>query len=459
MQRCLKCGRTYDNDTQKFCTHDGGRLAPDDQAARGQAPTAYDLPSGGLEHYDPEKTVQRMPDLNKTVMSTPTSEIRKDTGPTSTPPPPIQSAPTYQPLSQPPPSTPPTENPTIAFNPSQPFSQQLPPQQQSAQQPPQYYQPQAAPPPYVQPEPPTYQAPYAPAAPPMQQQPTHVAQTPPAATPRAGKKSRLPLIIAVVVILLAGAAAAWYFLIYKKGSASANSNASTANANSTTTTNENTSANNNATANDNSNTTANTNANTNTTSPSQPPPPNSTQFVNSKAHLDGKLAEKYSDFSFYYPNTWQFDPKSGVPGASNFVKVERRLPPDFTQENFAVSWYDSQGTLALDQENVFPKLIKNLEDRLAKSYPEFKVLSEGPATINNLNGYELRFQSVSRGTEKGDITLWGWVVFLPPGKEGESNGLQLLMLSTSLAPEIKSASDVGVKGELPIILNSFKVGS
>jgi hypothetical protein len=253
------------------------------------------------------------------------------------------------------------------------------------------------------------------------------------------------------VVLLVGGAAAWYFLIYKKGNTTTNgnSNSNVANANA----NANASAN----ANDNSNTSANANT-ASTPPPPQPPPPNSTQFVNSRSNLDGKLAEKYSDFSFYYPNTWERDPKSGTAGASNFVRVERRLPPDFTQENFAVSWYDSQGTLEADQEKVFPKLVESLKAKLSKAYPEFKVLSEGGTTINALNGYELRFQSVSRGTEKGDITLWGWVVFLPPGKEGETNGLQLLMLTTSLAPELKSAEDVGVKGELSMILNSFRIG-
>jgi hypothetical protein len=301
-------------------------------------------------------------------------------------------------------------------------------------------------------QPPPHQPQYAPAPPQQQQQ--RAPQSPAAVR---GKSSRVPLIIGLVVILLAGAAAAWYFLIYKKNNAGANANTNSTNTNSNTTANSNTDANGNANANDNSNTTAN--ANTASTPSPQPPPPNSMQFVNSKANLDGKLAEKYSDFSFYYPNTWQRDPKSGVAGASNFVRVERRLPPDFTQENFTVSWYDSQGTLEADQENVFPKLAKSLEDKLSKSYPEFKVLSEGGTTINALHGYEIRFQSVSRGTEKGDITLWGWVVFLPPGKEGATNGLQLLMLTTSLAPELKSASDVGVKGELPMILNSFKMGN
>jgi hypothetical protein len=433
MQRCPKCGRTYEHDTQKFCTHDGGRLAPDDPAV---APTTYDLNQGTLtDAYDPEVTVTRLPDLNKTVASAPTSEIRsKETGPATTPP-----ASPYQP----PPPTPPapqTQQPTVAFN------QPPPPQQQQ-----QFYQPPppAQPPPAQAPMPPPQQQQqqYAPAQLPQQQR---AAQAPAAAR----KSSRLPLIIGLVVVLLVGGAAAWYFLIYKKGNATANANSNSNVANSSA--NANVTAN----ANDNSNTNTNTSANANTTSTPtpQPPPPNSTQFVNSRSNLDGKLAEKYSDFSFYYPNTWERDPKSGVAGASNFVRVERRLPPDFTQENFTVSWYDSQGTLETDQEKVFPKLVESLKARLSKAYPEFKVLSEGGTTINTLNGYELRFQSVSRGTEKGDITLWGWVVFLPPGKEGKTNGLQLLMLTTSLAPELESASDVGVKGELPMILNSFRMG-
>jgi cytoskeletal protein RodZ len=420
MRKCPKCGRTYENDTQKFCTHDGGRLELDNQLASAQAPTTYDLNQATLaDPHDPEATVTRMPDLNKTIMSAPTSEIRsKDTGPAV--PPPLPASPPQQ--------------PTIAFN--QPPPTPTAPPQQYYPQPPQAQQPSAQ-----LPTPPQqYQQQYAPAQLPQQ----HGAQS-----TAARKGSKLPLIIGLVVILLAGGAAAWYFLIYKRGStggANANSNVANANAN----------ANVSANTNDNSNTSANTN--TASTPTPQPPPPNATQFVNSRANLDGKLAEKYSDFSFYYPNTWERDPKSGVAGAGNFVRVERRLPPDFTQENFAVSWYDSRGTLEADREKVFPKLAESMKAKLSKAYPEFEVLSEGETTINALNGYELRFQSVSRGTEKGDITLWGWVVFLPPGKEGETNGLQLLMLTTSLAPELKSAEDVGVKGELPVILDSFKMG-
>src|SRR5437899_539886 len=75
--------------------------------------------------------------------------------------------------------------------------------------------------------------------------------------------------------------------------------------------------------------------------PPYQPPADAVQFVNTNKNLDGKLAEHYVDFSFYFPERWVKDPKSGVAGSSNFVKVERRLPPDFTQENFAVGWYSS----------------------------------------------------------------------------------------------------------------------
>ncbi len=446
MLHCPKCGRTYETDTQKFCTHDGGRLAQDNQPAGDEAPTAYDLGQTVLnDPFDPEATVLR-PDLNKTVTSLPTAEIRpRGTGPAPQPPPTTP----YQPE---PPVPPPAREsqPTVAFNQSPPVP---PPVQQPPTQPPpqqqqqQYYQPaQQQPAPTINaPMPPPMAQPpqqYAPA----QQQYQHPAQ--PAAV-KGQKSSRTPLIIGLVVLVLLGGAAAWYFLIYKKGEAGASGNANVANQNA----NANVSAN----SNDNSNTSAN--ANTNTLPPPSPPPPNSTEFVNESASLDGKLAENYSDFSFYYPDTWEKDPKMGIAGASNFVRVERRLPPDFTQENFTVSWYESKGTFETDSQDVFPKLVESSKNRFSKAYPEFEVISEGETTVNGVKGYEFRFQSVSRETEKGDITLWGRVIFLPPGAEGKKNGIQLLMLTTSLAPELKSADDVGVSGELPVILNSFRMGS
>ena len=187
------------------------------------------------------------------------------------------------------------------------------------------------------------------------------------------------------------------------------------------------------------------------------PPPNTVQFENSNANLDGKLAEHYFDFSFYYPKSWQRDPKAGVSGAANFVKVERSLPPSFTQENFAVGWYTSTGTFDGDRQN-FPLRVEEYSAALAKAFDEYKKVSEGPTKINSLDGYEFRWEGISKGTEKGDIHLWGRVVFLPTGNEGDTTGATLLMLSTSLAPELSSVEDIGQKGEATVILDSFRFG-
>ena len=39
-----------------------------------------------------------------------------------------------------------------------------------------------------------------------------------------------------------------------------------------------------------------------------------------------------------------------------------------------------------------------------------------------------------------------------------TKGVTLYMITSSLAPELQSIDDVGVKGELPMILNSFTLG-
>ncbi len=210
--------------------------------------------------------------------------------------------------------------------------------------------------------------------------------------------------------------------------------------------------------NTNSNTNTSTNTNTNTNEKTEVPfvpPPGTTKFANSTANLDGKLAEHYIEFTFYYPEGWQPDKKAGVAVFSNFVKVERRLPPDFTQENFAVGWYTSKGSFEADNPT-FPRLVELLGTSLAKSFPEYRKVSEGPTKVNSLDGYEFRFVSLSKGTEKGDVQVWGRVIFLPTGIEGQTAGATLIMLATSLAPELSGVEDVGVKGEMPVILESFR---
>ncbi len=187
------------------------------------------------------------------------------------------------------------------------------------------------------------------------------------------------------------------------------------------------------------------------------PPPNTVQFENSNTNLDGKLAEHYFDFSFYYPKTWQLDPKAGVSGATNFVKVERSLPPDLPKRiSLSVGIRAAARSAATRQS--FPQVVEQFSAALAKAFPEYRKISQGPTKVNSMDAYEFRWEGLSQGTDKGDIHLWGRVVFLPTGKEGDTAGATLSMLSTSLAPELSSVEDIGEKGEATVILDSFRFG-
>jgi hypothetical protein len=192
-----------------------------------------------------------------------------------------------------------------------------------------------------------------------------------------------------------------------------------------------------------------------TPKPTQPiiVPSNTTLFVNSKSNLSGKLAAAYVDFSFYYPNNWRSDPAAGVPGARNFVKVERRLPWDMTQESFAVGYYEYDH----DHPEKRTQQVTDLSAALANQIPEYRKVSENFTEVGIYQGYEFRFEGMSRNTQQGDIRIWGRTILLPPADEGR-NGLTLLILATSMAPELKSLNDVGERGEMRTILQSFRFG-
>ena len=416
MKSCPKCNRTFPDEGQKFCTFDGGLLiAPQtfdpnatiratsiDLTAPSERPTSRDLPDPNatiIENYPATVALPRNtgPTTGQTGATSNTSDIARPATPPPAPPPPPPVTPPPPPVSTTPPPPPPAAEPSRA----------------------------------------TTGEIAAPAVAPSAPLP-----------PVAKKKSKLPWIIAGVLLflLLGGAALAGVFFFVIKPRldemSAHNTNRPVENTNVSTPTPA---------------STVSTPTPAPTVADNYVPPPGAVQFVNSKDKLDGALAEHYFDFSFYYPKTWQSDPKAGVAGAANFVKVERRIPPDFTQENFVVRWYPSSGTLAGDLATL-PQKADEFSASLAKSFPEYRKVSAGATKVNSMDAYEFRWEGVSKGTEKGDLKLWGRVIFLPTGKEGDTTGAILSMFTTSLAPELSSVEDVGEHGEAPVILESFRFG-
>jgi hypothetical protein len=411
MKSCPKCNRTFPDEGQKFCTFDGGLLI---------APQTFDpnatIRATSIDLNAPSElpTSRDLPDPNATIMESypATVALPRNTGPTTAP---AGASNTSDIARQPPPP---------------PVTPTTPPPQ---------------PPPAVEPPHVTTGEIRAPQPAPVVAAPAPSAPLPQPAA--AQKKSKLPWIIAGVLLFLllgGGALAGVFFFVIKprldEMAAERNTERRVENTNVSTP----------APA-------SSVEAPSPTPEDTFVPPSGAVEFANSNDNLDGKLAEHYFDFSFYYPESWARDPKAGIPGASNFVGVARSLPKDFTQESFAVSWYTSTGTFEGDLPS-YPKRVEEYSNSLAKRIPEYKKVSEGPTRINSMQGYEFRWEGLSRGTEHGDLQLWGRVVFLPTGTEGDTTGATLTMLATSLAGELSSVEDVGERGQAPVILDSFRFG-
>src|SRR2546421_7111449 len=408
MKQCPACNRTYANDKQKFCTQDGTVLVDAHSASAGQGETvridsaelddeitkaiSQGLPRTTGSGFDPYKTTVSSPAETSAVPTPKTESVAPQAQATSPSPPPIASVPL----------------PTVV---------------------------------------PSDQAPAA-AAPVAPQPAASSAAAVASSSGPAKKRSRLPLILGILVVLLllgAGVIVAGYFFVLKpmleaKRGAIVEPRGPQPTPVLVTT------------------------PDIGKTKPEVPkievppysPPAGALQFVNSNANLTGKLAEHYVDFSFYYPKHWQKDPKSGVAGATNFVQVERSLPPNYTQENFAVGWYSSAGSAEADR-SVFSRLAENLSAKFEKTIDNYRKVSEQETKVGPYDAYEFRFQGRSQPTDRGQFEIWGVAVFVPPVNGGK-DGVTLLMLATSLAPELRSVNDVGVKGDLPMMLESFRFG-
>jgi hypothetical protein len=549
MVRCPKCNRTYENDSQKFCTRDGGRLMPVEAEAQSFDPNATMV--AGAEPFNPNATVMQPEpcvsqpsfDPNATILS-PTPSMppqdysaQQDFPTMASIPPPEQSQPieaayisqpsmpsqattediTPSPFSQSQPSIPsqPQGTPSqplpipmpARYDPTAPTSADLtlpsnvtpPPSQPSgdlgqstfplsSSQPSTdfgYRTAENVPPPnYSQGMPARAsadlqmppgmdmqtQAPASQSAQPYRTTSTGELTTPPVRIPAvqtpvaipqshtiavAQKKSSKKMLFlglgAVILSLLVIVAAAGVFVVTQRPewiglgkNKDENRNTSIDENKNTNTTNTNANVNN-----SNADENKNTNDNTDTTST---PPLGTKPFVNRSSDLSGDLASHFVPFSFNYPENWDV-----TTGKGYFIEVTRKLPDGFQQENVSVSYYESKGTLDADRADI-PTLVQKYSTQLAPFFPGYQKVSEGETNINGLIGYEFRFRGLIHNQEKGDVKVYGRHIFLPPGKEGEKDGVRLILYGTSLAPELQSMDDFSVKGQLPVVLNSFKMG-
>ncbi len=202
-----------------------------------------------------------------------------------------------------------------------------------------------------------------------------------------------------------------------------------------------------------------------------PPPPrkivqpeNTKFFENSKENLSKELLKYYRNFTLYYPETWKrnkFD-KERNKVDDKFIDISKNGADGIPLEMFMVSYYESNGTFELDKD-MFPEIVnKASEDIKSSPLPNFELIGQGMVNLNKTEdyegwkAYEMKFQGEGTALNGDKIKLWGRHFYIPPARPNVKNGLVVTLLATSLSKDVKSADDLGIKGDLKTILYTFE---
>ncbi len=188
-------------------------------------------------------------------------------------------------------------------------------------------------------------------------------------------------------------------------------------------------------------------------------PPNTEVFQNKRADLKGDLATNFVGFSLFYPKDWKIigpEPGASEGARGKFLDISRLTADDRLMEQMLVSYYPSDGTFTADAGK-FPQLVRETNETLEKILPGYQMVSEGEITFNgNWRAYEVKFQGGGTSADGEKLIVWGRRLFVPAARPGATSGFEITMLATSYAKDIKGVDEVGVRGELGPILNSFE---
>lgn len=175
-------------------------------------------------------------------------------------------------------------------------------------------------------------------------------------------------------------------------------------------------------------------------------------YQNTREGRTGNLAENYVDFSFDYPKSWTI--KTSDPDNINFVTVERAVDGK-TYENLNVGFFRPAADEAQNQE-IYRQVLGQIEGQFSQQFRDFRKVREGPGRIGSYNAHEALYDgNVEVDGQRVDVFIRAAFIPAPDGQRGVS----MMMIGTSHSPDLKQAEDLGTKGELPVVLGSFKFGA
>ena len=174
-------------------------------------------------------------------------------------------------------------------------------------------------------------------------------------------------------------------------------------------------------------------------------------YENTREGRTGNLAENYVDFSFDYPKTWTI--RTADPDNINYVTAERSVD-EKTYENLNVGYFSPAPT---DEQNqaLYRQVLGQIEGQFSQQFRDFRKVTDGPTRVGSYDGYNALYDGwVERNGQRIDVFVRA--IFIP--NPGGGNGVSMMMIGTSFNPDLKEANDLGTKGELPVLLESFRFG-
>jgi len=178
-----------------------------------------------------------------------------------------------------------------------------------------------------------------------------------------------------------------------------------------------------------------------------------TLYTASEASLTDELRPHFVPFSFRYPDGWRVVERGDSVGGKNFVKVELG-ENGFTAENFAVGYMFATPGHERDPE-LIQQLLSQFEQQFSAQFPGFRRVGEERMEVGGHAATGFRFTSSVQTQERGEVQVFGKVLVVPVG---DGKGLSMIMLGTPVGSELRSVDDLGVKGGLPVILRTFRIG-
>ena len=179
-------------------------------------------------------------------------------------------------------------------------------------------------------------------------------------------------------------------------------------------------------------------------------------FVNSPDNARSMaLRDFYVDFSFDYPARWSVTPQPLDGTAQNYVRVAAPMVNGYEPYAFLVGYASGTGNAASDRASL-PTATLDLATRFGAGLQEYRIVSSGPGRIAGYDSYGWRFTASAPGISgEPRVQIYGrGDLILPPGA---TRGVVLVTLATSRAGDVHNAAEVGERGPLKAILDSFRL--